>query len=85
MPINPPVAAPVRNDETMPVGTTANSFRSPIGSGTANGGALDADSVTGTSDTDTSTEASTNNRNPLSSSMFNMSWPSDSPPIVTIM
>ena len=85
MPIRPPAAAPVKNDETTPVGTVCASFRRPIGSGTDSGGALAADRVTGTSESETSTDASTNRRKPLSSSMFSMSCPTERLPMVTIM
>ena len=60
-------------------------LRSEIGSGTTRGGAVDADSDTGTSANEISAEDSTKSLKPPGSAMLSISWPAPIPPIVTIM
>ena len=68
-----PAPAPEKNDEIKPVGMRGASARNPIGSGVAIGGALEADNVIGTSDSDTNTDTTMNRVNPEVSSTLSRS------------
>ena len=61
------------------------SSRNEIGSGTTNGGAVDADNATGTSANEIRAEDTTNSLKPPGSARLSINWPTPIPPMVTIM